>query len=131
MSVSKTVSPIFSPNVGIERIIGSNDGPGSALLPLSSRVVPTDAATGRDALHQLYGSRWDTMMRSFLQPQVTARELLIPGKFSNCIRRAGEELTQEARRKKSPALRQAALLMEEDEDMKNLLEIYRNLLLQG
>jgi hypothetical protein len=94
-------------------------------------VVPTDAATGPEALHRLYSSSWDTTMRRFLQPQVLARELLIPGMFSSHIRRAREELTQEARRKKSPALRHAALLMEEDEDMKNLLEIYRNLLLQG
>jgi hypothetical protein len=131
MSENTTIGPIFNPTVGIERIIESNDGPGSALLPPSARVVPTDAATGQEALHRLYSSAWEGRMRRFLQPQVTVREMLIPGKLANYIRRAHEELTQEARRKKSSALRQAALLMEEDEDMKNLLEIYRNLLLPG
>jgi hypothetical protein len=117
--------------VGIERIIGSLEGPGAATLPLSTRVLPTDAMTSMEALHDLYASSWDKAMQNFLRPRIDAREILIPGVFAGRIRQARAELAEAARKKKSPALRNAALLMEEDEEIKNLLEIYRNLLLQG
>ncbi|MDR1360279.1 MAG: hypothetical protein LBJ82_04780 [Deltaproteobacteria bacterium] len=125
------VNAEFSPNVGIERIMEAEEGPGLAALPSSARVLPTDAMTGTAALDDLYASTWDRAMMQFLRPRIEARELLIPGVFAGHIRRAQREMAEEARRRKSPALRNAVLLMEEDEEMKNLLEIYRNLLMQG
>jgi hypothetical protein len=121
----------FSPNTGIERILRNSDGPGRAALPASSRVVPTDAVTGLDALHDLYASSWDRSMRAFLQPRIRAREVFIPGVFAARLRKARQELAEESRRKKSKALRDASLVLEDDEDLKELLDMYRNLLLQG
>ena len=121
----------FSPNVGIERIISPGEGPGAAVLPDSTRVVPTDAMTSMEALHELYASSWDKSMQNFLRPRIDARELLIPGVLSGRIRQARADLLEEARKRKSKALRGAAVLLEEDEEMKELLDIYRNLLLQG
>ena len=121
----------FSPNIGIERILHTGDGPGRAALPSSSRVVPSDAVTGLDALHDLYASSWDRSMRAFLQPRIRARELFIPGVFAERLRKARQELAEESRRKKTGALRDASLVLEDDEDMKELLNMYRNLLLQG
>jgi hypothetical protein len=129
--MTKAIGSRFSPNVGIERIIGSQEGPGAAILPGSTRVLPTDAMTSMEALHGLYASSWDKAMQNFLRPRIDAREILIPGVFAWRMRQARAELAEAARRKKSPALRNAALLMEEDEEIKNLLEFYRNLLLQG
>jgi hypothetical protein len=121
----------FSPNIGIERIISPNEGPGAAVLPDSTRVLPTDAMTSMDALHELYASSWDRTMQNFLRPRIDARELLIPGVLAGRIRQAKQDLLEAARKKKSKALRGAAVLLEEDEEMKELLDIYRNLLLQG
>ena len=121
----------FSPNVGIERIIDSAEGPGAAKLPASTRVVPTDAMTSMDALHELYAPSWDKTMQGFLLPRLDARELLIPGVFTGRIRQARKELQDAARKSRTKALRNAALLLEEDEEMKHLLDMYRNLLLQG
>ncbi len=129
--MSKTVGIGFSPNVGIEHIIDKTEGPGAAILPSSTRVVPTDAMTSMDALHDLYAPSWDKAMQSFLRPRIDARELLIPGVLSGRIRQARADLNEAARKKKSKTLRDAALLLEEDEEMKELLDIYRNLLLQG
>ena len=121
----------FSPNLGIEKIIGSAEGPGTAILPSSTRVVPTDAMTSMEALHELYAPTWDKAMQNFLRPRIDARELLIPGVFAGRIRQARKELQDAARKAKAKPLRDAALLLEEDEEMKELLDIYRNLLLQG
>jgi hypothetical protein len=129
--MTKAIGAGYSPNIGIERIIGSQEGPGAAILPQSTRVVPTDVMTSMEALHELYASSWDKSMQKFLQPRIDARELLIPGVFTAQIRRARAELAEAARKKKSAALRKAALLMEEDEEIKSLLDFYRNLLLQG
>ncbi len=121
----------FSPQVGIERIIGSNDGPGSALLPASTRVLPSDSAQGMEALHDLYASSWDKALQNYLKPAINARELFIPGVFNGRLRQARKELVAEARAGKKDSLRQAALLLEDDEEMQELLMMYRNLLLQG
>lgn len=121
----------FSPNVGIERIIDTADGPGSALLPASTRVVPTDSLTSMEALHDLYAPSWDKDMQSFLHPRLNAREMLIPGVFAGRIRQAREDISTAARKNKSKPLREAAVLLEEDEEIKELLDMYRNLLLQG
>ena len=129
--MAKSVGTGFSPNVGIERIIGSAEGPGAAMLPASTRVVPTDAMTSMEALHELYAPSWDKAMQAFLRPRLDARELLIPGVFAGRIRQARKELLDAARKSKAKPLRDAALLLEEDEEMKELLDMYRNLLLQG
>ncbi len=121
----------FSPNVGIEKIIGSGEGPGASTLPASTRVVPTDAMTSMEALHELYAPAWDKAMQNFLRPRIDARELLIPGVFAGRIRQARKDLQDAARKNKSKPLRDAAILLEQDEEMKELLDIYRNLLLQG
>lgn len=121
----------FSPNLGIERIIGRGEGPGDALLPSSTRVVPTDSMTSMEALHELYAPAWDRGMQNFLKPRINARELLIPGFFASRMRQAKKDINDAARKKKSKALRGAAVLLEQDEEMKDLLDIYRNLLLQG
>lgn len=121
----------FSPNVGIERIINPGEGPGAAVLPQSTKVVPTDAITSMEALHQLYAPAWDKSMLQFLRPHIDARELLIPGVLAGRIRQARADLLEAARKKKSKSLRSAAVLLEEDEELKDLLDIYRNLLLQG
>jgi hypothetical protein len=94
-------------------------------------VVPTDEATSMEALHEMYAPSWDRAMQNFLRPRINARELLIPGVLAGRIRQARSELLDEARKRKSKSLRGAAVLLEEDEELKELLEIYRNLLLQG
>lgn len=121
----------FSPNLGIENIMGKSEGPGAAQLPSSATVLPTDSVTSLDALHELYAPSWDRAMRQFLKPHLQTRELLIPGFFASRMRQARQELNEAARQKKSKNLRNAALLLENDEEMKELLDIYRNLLLQG
>lgn len=131
MPASPTSFQAFSPNLGIERIIQSYEGPGSAMLPDSTRVLPTDALTGSAGLRDLYAPAWDRRMQAFLQPQLRSRDLLIPGVLSLRLKQAGRELAEAARKSKSAPLRDAARLLEEDQDLKSLLETYRNLLLQG
>ncbi|MDR2892633.1 MAG: hypothetical protein LBV80_06065 [Deltaproteobacteria bacterium] len=121
----------FSPNIGIESIFSSGEGPGAATLPGSTRVVPTDAMTSMEVLHEMYAPSWDRAMQNFLRPRINAKELLIPGVLAGRIRQARNELMEEARKRKSKSLRGAALLLEEDEELKELLDVYRNLLLQG
>jgi hypothetical protein len=129
--MTKIADAGFSPHIGIESIIPAGDGPGGASLPSSAGIVPAETVTGIDALHALYASSWDTDMQTFLRPHISARELFIPGVFAGRLRQARRELQEEARRTKSPALRGAALALEEDEELKGLLDLYRNLLLQG
>ncbi len=130
--MSKSItSGAFSPHIGIEHVFRSGDGPGVTALPDSTKVVPTDAMTSMESLHDLYASSWDKSMQRFLRPHIDARELLIQGVLAGRIRQARAELLELARKKKSKALRSAAVLLEEDEEMKELLDIYKNLLLQG
>ncbi len=131
MPASPASFQAFSANLGIERIIQPFEGPGAALLPDSTRVMPTDELTGSAGLQELYAPAWDRRMQAFLQPHLRSRELLIPGVFTRRLKQAGRELAEAARKSKSRPLREAALLLEEDEDLKELLETYRNLLLEG
>ena len=111
---------------GVEplQIIGGGEGPGAAVLPSSTRVVPTDAMTSMEALHELYAPAWDKAMQQFLRPRIDARELLIPGVFAGRIRQARKDLQDAARKGKSKPLRDAALLLEEDEEMKEALSAF-------
>lgn len=131
MASSPAAFPAFSPNVGIERIIQSFEGPGAAVLPGSATVLPTDELTGTAGLNDLYASAWDRAEQRFLQPHLRSRELLIPGVFTARLRQAGRELAEAAGSGGSEALRDAARLLNEDEELKGLLETYRNLLVQG
>ena len=131
MATSFASMQAFSPNVGIERIIASFEGPGASVLPQSTRIVPSEGMTGLASLRSLYASAWDNSLTNFLQPRLSSRELLIPGILASRLRQAKKEINELARQKKSRALRDTALMLEEDEDMKELLDTYRNLLLQG
>lgn len=127
----KATSMGFNPNMGIERVIANYDGPGVAVLPSSTHVVPSDAGAGMADLQQRYAPAWDEAMQKFLQPRVYARELLIPGVFSARIRQARNRLDQLAQQKASANLRQAATLLGEDKELRELLDVYRNMLLPG
>lgn len=131
MAGPSNISGPFSPGVGIERIIGSHEGPGAAALPHSTKVLPSDSITDMEGLHKLYAPAWDKAMQRYMQPSLSSRELLIPSIFSARIQQARRELNEAARQKKSRPLREAALLLEDDDELKKLLDVYRNLLLQG
>ena len=122
---------LFSSNVGIESITRQTTA--ETRLPENSQVMPSSesATATSNSVEMLYSPRLEAALSAFLQNEVGSRELLIPGVFNSRLKKALNEFKKEARKKKSRSLRDAARLLEDDEDLKSLLSTYRALLQKG
>ncbi len=122
-----TKSP-FASDVGIAGI--SWQGWETA-LPAGTTVLPSGDVAGAATLEALFNSRLEEGMKAFLRPDINTRELLLPGFFNSRLHKAQKKLREAARRGQSPASARAADLLEEDDELKELLFMYRGLLQKG
>ena len=122
-----TYSP-FAGNIGIEGISWKKN---EISLPAGTTVLPSGDLVSQAALDTLYGSRLEEQLRAFIKPNPATRDLLLPGVMSARLHQARKKLRAEARRGGSRALARAADLLEEDEELKDLLAMYRGLLQKG
>lgn len=131
MAGSSSINRLFSANVGIESITRQRTT--ETRLPESSQIMPSGEAptSASNSVEMLYSPRLEAALAAFLQNEIGSRELLIPGVFNSRLRKAMNEFRKASRKKKSRALRDAAQLLEDDEDLKSLLSTYRALLQKG
>jgi len=122
-----THSP-FAGNIGIEGISWRRN---EVSLPVGTTVLPSGDLVSQAALDTLYGSRLEEELRAFVKPDLAARDLLLPGVLNSRLNQARKKLRALARRGGSRALARAADLLEEDEELKDLLAMYRGLLQKG
>ena len=122
-----THSP-FAGNIGIEGISWRRN---EVSLPVGTTVLPSGDLVSQAALDTLYGSRLEEELKAFLKPNLMSRELLLPGVLGSRLNKARRKLRSEARKSGSRTLARAADLLEEDEEMKELLAMYRGLLQKG
>ena len=122
---------LFSSNVGIESITRQTTA--ETRLPESTQVMPSaeSATAASNTVEMLYSPKLEAALSAFLQNEIGSRELLIPGVFNSRLRKAMTDFRKASRKKKSRSLRDAAQLLEEDEDLKSLLSTYRALLQKG
>jgi hypothetical protein len=118
----------FAGNIGIEGISWRKN---EVNLPAETTVLPSGDLVGQAALDTLYGSRLEEQLRAFVKPNLAARDLLLPGVLNARLYKARLKLRSEARRRGSRTMARAADLLEEDEEMKHLLALYRGLLQKG
>ena len=118
----------FAGNIGIEGISWRRN---EVNLPTGTTVLPSGNLVSPAALDALYGSRLEEQLKAFVKPNIAARDLLMPGVLNSRLHQAGKKLRAEARRRGSRALARAADLLEEDEELKALLAMYRGLLQKG
>ena len=122
-----THSP-FAGNIGIEGISWRRN---EVSLPVGTTVLPSGDLVSQAALDTLYGSRLEEELKAFIKPNLAARDLLLPGVLNSRLNQARKKLRALARRGGSRALARAADLLEEDEELKDLLAMYRGLLQKG
>lgn len=129
--MTKTAGIGFNPGVGIERVIAPHDGPGISVLPSSTRIVPSETTAGMPTVQSRYLPAWDREMFDFLQHRIHTRELLIPGVFAARIRQARNQLDKRAQQTDSATLRNAVDVLDDDSELRQLLDTYRHLLIPG
>ena len=122
-----THSP-FAGGIGIE---GISWQPRDSGLPGGTQIVPNGDMPGQINLEAIYASPLEERLRAFLKPDLRARELMFPGYFSARLNNARRKLRAAARKTNSSACANAAELLEEDEELKELISMYRGLLQKG
>ena len=111
---------ILTFDTGIERIIQSGE---RADQPLPERNALTP--TGEPVRVRL-----DEMLRGSVRPQISDKTVLAPGRYQTLLDEAQAELRRRAGGE-SNALANAAALLEEEQQLRDLLNTLRNLLVQG
>lgn len=102
------------------------------------RAMPAPDVRSQAALEQLLAApNLDSLLESRLRPRIDDPALLLPGRFSEALRQAGESLArglasrslEGGRRQRR--LRRALAVLEEQEELLALLWTYRHALHQG
>lgn len=122
---------------GIDSIVGTPDAPELLYLPDAQDLAPA-ALARTTALDELLGARnLDSLLEAASRPDVAGRELLSPQNFRAAMESVAAHFlrTADARRYANPRvgrlLDNAGRLLAEEGELRDLLQYYRNALLQG
>ena len=122
---------------GIDSIVGTPDSPELLYLPDAQELAPA-ALARTTALDELLGARnLDSLLEAASRPDVGGRELLSPQRFRAAMESVAAHFarTADARRYANPRvgrlLDSAGRLLAEEGELRDLLQYYRNALLQG
>jgi type III secretion protein X len=116
---------------GIERVIHEHDEP--ALLPESPNLAPSELARAAQLDRLLALPNLDDYLQGALQPSLGNKDLLQPGKFRDALGGCARMLREAAQADPAQArpLERAARVLAEEGDLRDLLQMYRTMLLQG
>ncbi|MGL4722294.1 MAG: hypothetical protein ACRCV3_03225 [Desulfovibrionaceae bacterium] len=93
---------------------------------------PSSSAPSGASQATLYASDIEIRLKAFLQPRITIQSILQPFIYNRTLRLAKKKLIALRKTYSSfPAFEKSIAILEEDEELKNLLQMYRNLLYKG
>lgn len=122
---------------GIDGITDAPGAGGQPRLPDTKLLAPA-ALVHQTALDELLGARnLDTLLEAACRPDVAGRELLAPQRFYAVMEQVAAHFarTANARRHANPRvgrlLDSAGRLLAEEAELRELLQYYRNALVQG
>ncbi|HYC37715.1 MAG TPA: hypothetical protein VEC19_14910 [Usitatibacter sp.] len=116
---------------GIDRVVHEH-GQRSA-LPERLDIAPSEMPQPAELDRLLAMPNLADYLQETLQPRLESKELLQPGAFRQALEGAREMLRQAAQSdpESARALNRAARLLSEEADLRDLLQMYRSMLLQG
>lgn len=93
---------------------------------------PASTTIGNISQEKLYASTLDIKMQQFLTPTITVQAILQPVIYNNALRSTKKKLLASlAQNEELTAVQALVAILHEDEELKNLLQMYRNLLYKG
>jgi type III secretion protein X len=124
----------FAFDRGIDRVTHeSGDQPDLPGLPGDSRLAPSEMPQPAQLDRLLAMPNLDDYMQSALHPELGNKDLLVPAQFRHALEAAGRMLrdTAQAQPDEARVLNRAARLLSEESDLRDLVQMYRSVLLQG
>lgn len=94
---------------------------------------PASSTIGNITQEKLYASHLDIKIKQFLTPTITMQSVLQPVVYNNALRSSKKKLLHaiQAQEIKDTAVEALIAILHEDEELKGLLQMYRNLLYKG
>jgi type III secretion system YscX family protein len=120
---------ILTFDTGIERIIQSGERVDQP-LPERNALTPTGEPVRVRLDEMLNAPALNELLRGSVRPQIADKTVLAPGRYQTLLDEAQAELRHRAGGE-SNALANAAALLEEEQQLRDLLNTLRNLLVQG
>ena len=116
---------------GIDRVVHQQEP--STGLPQGINIAPSDMPQPAELDRLLAMPNLDDYLQGLFQPQLDNRELMQPGQFRTALDGAREMLRGAAENDPEGAktLNRAARLLNDEADLRDLLQMYRSMLLQG
>lgn len=102
-------------------------------LPEALNIAPSEMPQPAELDRLLAMPNLDDFLQTALQPRLDNKDLLQPARFRQALEGAREALRQAAEGDpdSAKALNRAARLLSEEADLRDLLQMYRSMLLQG
>ena len=115
---------------GIDRVVHERT---PDKLPEALNIAPSEMPQPAELDRLLALPNLDDYLQRALHPELDNKELLQPARFRQALEGAREALRQaaEANPEDAKALNRAARLLSEEGDLRDLLQMYRSMLLQG
>jgi|RhiMethySRZTD1v2_1073278.scaffolds.fasta_scaffold00433_34 type III secretion protein X len=115
---------------GIDRVVHERT---PDALPQALNMSPSEMPQPAELDRLLALPNLDDYLQQALHPELDNKELLQPARFRQALEGAREALRQaaEASPEDAKALNRAARLLSEEGDLRDLLQMYRSMLLQG
>ena len=116
---------------GLDRVV-HEQGPRSS-LPEGLNIAPSEMPHPAELDRLLAMPNLDDYLQETLLPRLENKELLQPGTFRQALEGARDMLRQaaEADPEQARTLNRAARVLSEEADLRDLLQMYRSMLLQG
>lgn len=94
---------------------------------------PASNTIGNITQEKLYASSLDMKMAQFLTPTITMQTVLQPIVYNNSLRSAKKKLLSVLKHEMNndSIIQSLVAILQEDEELKSLLQMYRNLLYKG
>lgn len=112
-----------------------NTDPVSTITSGKSGAVssPASSTIGNITQEKLYASTLDIKMKQFLTPTITMQSVLQPVVYNNALRSSKKKLLHILQEQaiQDTAIEALIAILHEDEELKTLLQMYRNLLYKG
>jgi type III secretion protein X len=115
---------------GIDRVVHERDTPA---LPAGLNIAPSEMPQAAELDRLLAMPNLDDYLQSHFQPQLDNKDLMQPGQFRATLESCREMLRREAEANPDAArtLNRAARMLADEADLRDLLQMYRSMLLQG
>lgn len=117
---------------GIDRIIAADEQPRGE-LPSDGRLAPGEARAQPRLDQILHASTLADALRDELAPRLDDRGILMPDRFNRELSSAlaSLEAAQKAQPEHAAAFREARAVLREEQELRDLIDMYRNALFKG